>query len=166
MGGSGALPPFPPQVLHPEWGVVEHMFLGEYTHTLDDKGRLTIPSKFRGDLATGLVVTRSIDRCLVIYPMRAWEALKDQVSSLPLTDRNARDFRRLVFADATDTIPDGQGRVNIPQSLREYAGLDGQVVVAGCDAYIEVWNKDSWYEVRARFEESEDNAEKWVNLGI
>jgi MraZ protein len=107
-----------------------------------------------------------MDRCLVIYPMRAWEALTDRVSGLPMTDRNARDFRRLVYADATDTIPDGQGRVNIPQSLREFAGLDGQVVVAGCDAYIEVWNMDSWYEVRARFEESEDNAEKWANLGI
>ena len=142
------------------------MFLGEFTHTLDDKGRLTIPSKFRGDLATGLVVTRGMDPCLVIYPMRAWEALTERVSGLPMTDRNARDFRRLVFADATDTIPDGQGRVNIPQSLRDFAGLDGQVVVAGCDAYIEVWNMDSWYEVRARFEESEDNAEKWANLGI
>ena len=90
------------------------MFLGEFTHTLDDKGRLTIPSKFRGDLATGLVVTRGMDPCLVIYPMRAWEALTERVSGLPMTDRNARDFRRLVFAGAssaygdTPTVPKGE----------------------------------------------------------
>jgi MraZ protein len=146
--------------------MVEQMFLGEYTHSIDEKGRLTIPSKFRGDLATGLVVTRGMDRCLVIYPMRAWADLKDRISDLPMADRAARDFRRLLFANATDTVPDGQGRINIPQLLRDYADLDQQVIVAGCDSYIEVWGPDAWAEVRGRVEEGGDNLDRWAALGI
>ncbi len=142
------------------------MFLGEYLHTLDDKGRLTIPAKFRGDLATGLVVTKGIDRCLVIYSMDAWRALKERVAGLPMTDRNARDFRRLLFASAADTVPDAQGRVIVPQPLRDYAGLNGEVVVAGCDAYIELWNPDAWRDVQKRVEEDGDNVERWAQLGI
>jgi MraZ protein len=142
------------------------MFLGEYRHTIDDKGRLTIPAKYRGDLLTGLVVTKGIDRCLVIYPMEAWRALKERVAGLPMTDRNARDFRRLLFAGAADMVPDSQGRVTIPQPLREYAGLEDQAVVAGCDAYIEVWIPANWEGVQERVEEDEDNAERWASLGI
>jgi MraZ protein len=142
------------------------MFLGEYIHTIDDKGRLTIPAKFRGDLSTGLVVTRGMDVCLVIYPMEAWRKLTDRVSTLPLTSRNARDFRRLVYANATDTVPDGQGRINIPQLLREYAHLDGNAVVVGCDTYIEVWSPDGWAEVQIRVEESDENVERWADLEI
>jgi len=142
------------------------MFLGEYVHTIDEKGRLTIPAKFRGNLATGLVVTRWLDRCLVIYPMETWRVLKERIAGLPWTDRAARDFRRLVYASAADTVPDGQGRINIPQPLREYAGLDGQAVIVGCDSYIEVWNPEAWAEVRARVEESDENAERWAALGI
>ncbi len=140
------------------------MFLGEYRHTLDDKGRLTIPARFRGELAAGLVVTKGIDRCLLIYPMAAFEVLKGQIAGLPMTNRNVRDFRRLLFAGAADTVPDGQGRINIPQHLREYAGLTDQVVVVGCDAYIEVWAPDQWATVQARVEE--DIAERWATLGI
>lgn len=142
------------------------MFLGQYVHTIDEKGRLTIPAKFRGPLSAGLVITRWLDRCLVIYPMETWRVLRERIAGLPTTDRNVRDFRRLVYAGATDTVPDGQGRVNIPQPLREYAGLDGQVVIVGCDNYIEVWSPEAWEEVRARVEQSEENAERWASLGI
>ncbi|MBN1954609.1 MAG: division/cell wall cluster transcriptional repressor MraZ [Anaerolineae bacterium] len=142
------------------------MFLGEYTHTIDDKGRLTVPAKFRGDLTTGLVVTKGIDRCLVIYPMDAWRVLRDQVAVLPMTDRTARSFRRLIFSGASDTVPDGQGRINIPQPLREYAGLDGQVIVAGCDTYIELWTPKAWEETRSWAEQNADDAERWSGLGI
>ncbi len=142
------------------------MFLGEYLHTIDEKGRLTIPAKFRGELATGLVVTKGIDRCLVIYPMESWRVLKERVANLPMTDRTVRDFRRLLFASAADTVPDGQGRINIPQQLREYAGLDGQVVIAGCDTYIEVWSPDAWAGVQERVEEDADNTERWAALGV
>jgi len=142
------------------------MFLGAFTHTIDEKGRLTVPAKFRADLAAGLVVTRAIDRCLAIYPMEEWEQLAGQVSALPVTDRRARAFRRLVFADATDAIPDKQGRVLIPPRLREYAGIDGEVVVTGLNTYIEVWNPDAWDEERARVEAREADIEAWAALGI
>ena len=126
------------------------MFLGAFTHTIDEKGRLTVPAKFRADLAAGLVVTRGIDRCLAIYPMEEWERLAGQVSALPVTDRLARAFRRLVFADAADAIPDKQGRVLIPPRLRDYASLDGEVIVTGLNTYIEVWNPDAWDDERGR----------------
>lgn len=142
------------------------MFLGEYLHTIDDKGRLTIPAKFRGELAAGLVVTKGIDRCLVIYPMDGWQTYKERIASLPFTDQDARDLRRLVFASAADAVPDGQGRINIPQQLRDYAALDTQVVVAGCDSYIEVWNPQAWDQVRLRVEGSGQDAERWTALGI
>ncbi|MEA3339215.1 MAG: division/cell wall cluster transcriptional repressor MraZ [Chloroflexota bacterium] len=142
------------------------MFLGEFVHTIDEKGRLTVPAKFRDDLATGLVVTRGIDRCLAIYPLEEWEQLAEKVSTLPMTDRSARAFRRLVFAGASDAIPDKQGRVLIPPNLREYAGLDGEVIVTGLYAYIEVWNPDAWGEEREHVEGNDGNIEEWAALGI
>jgi MraZ protein len=142
------------------------MFLGEFLHSIDEKGRLTIPARFRADLAAGLVVTRGIDRCLAIYPIEEWKRLAEQVSGLPLTDRRARAFRRLVFANASDAVPDKQGRVLIPPHLREYASLNGEAVVTGLDTYIEVWNQDSWSGERARVEEADVNIEEWAALGI
>ena len=142
------------------------MFLGEFIHTVDDKGRLTVPSKFRADLAAGLVVTRGIDRCLAIYPIDEWNRLSEQVSALPMTDRRARAFRRLVFANASDAVPDKQGRVLIPPSLREYAGLDGDVVVTGLNTYIEVWSPDTWGEERDHVEGDYAGVEGWAGLGI
>jgi MraZ protein len=142
------------------------MFLGEFIHTIDEKGRLTVPAKFRADLAAGLVVTRGIDRCLAIYPMGEWERLAERVSALPLTDRRARAFRRLVFANASDAIPDKQGRVLIPPRLREYAGLDSEVIVTGLNTYIEVWGVDAWNQERGRVEGDEADVEEWAALGI
>ena len=142
------------------------MFLGAFVHTLDAKGRLTVPAKFRSDLAAGLVVTRGIDPCLTIYPMEEWGRLAEKVSALPLTDRRARAFRRLVFADAADVVPDKQGRVLIPPRLREYAGLDGEVVVTGLNTYIEVWNPEAWEEERGRVEAEDADIEEWATLGI
>ncbi len=142
------------------------MFLGEYIHTIDDKGRLVIPAKFRNALAGGMVITKGIDRCLVIYSMEAWQAYRERISSLPMMDRDARDLRRLVFAGAVDVVPDTQGRFLIPPSLREYAGLDGQVVIAGCDRYIELWNPEEWAKVQTRMTQNEGNAERWATLGV
>ena len=142
------------------------MFLGEFIHTIDEKGRLTVPARFRADLAAGLVVTRGIDRCLAIYPIDEWKQLAEQVSALPMTDRRARAFRRLVFASASDAIPDKQGRVLIPPHLREYASLDGEAVVTGLNTYIEVWNTESWGEERDRVEGGSVNIEEWAALGI
>jgi MraZ protein len=142
------------------------MFLGEFVHTVDDKGRLTIPARFRADLDKGLVVTRGIDRCLVIYPMEEWERLAEQVSALPMTDRRARAFRRLVFANASDATPDKQGRVLIPPRLREYASLDSEAIVTGLNTYIEVWSPESWAEEREHVEGYEADIEGWEALGI
>ncbi len=142
------------------------MFLGEYIHTIDEKGRLVVPAKFRNALAGGMVITKGVDRCLVIYSMDEWQAYRERISSLPTMDRGARDLRRLIFAGAVDIVPDSQGRFVIPQSLREYAGLDGQVVIAGCDTYIEIWNPEEWAKVQARMTQDEGNAERWATLGV
>ncbi|MGQ9467347.1 MAG: division/cell wall cluster transcriptional repressor MraZ [Anaerolineae bacterium] len=142
------------------------MFLGEFIHTIDEKGRLVIPAKFRSALASGMVITRGMDRCLVIYPMEAWQAYRERISSLPTTDQSARDLRRLVFGSAADITPDSQGRFVIPPSLREYAGLDGQVVVVGCDNYIELWHPEKWAKVQDRMAQNEENIERWAALGV
>lgn len=142
------------------------MFLGEYVHSIDEKGRLTVPARFRAELDAGLVVTRGIDRCLAIYPMEEWRRLAEEVSALPMTDRRARAFRRLVFANASDAIPDKQGRVLIPPHLREYANLGTDVIVIGLDTYIEVWNPDAWHGERERVEGCDGNIEEWEALGI
>jgi MraZ protein len=142
------------------------VFLGEFVHILDSKGRLTIPAKFRAGLDTGLVMTRGIDRCLAVFPMAEWEHLAQQVSGLPMTDRRARAFKRLLFANASDVLPDKQGRVLIPPRLREYANLDGEVVVAGLDTHIEVWNTEAWDKEREQVEGAEVDIDAWATLGI
>ncbi len=141
------------------------MFLGEYSPTIDDKGRLTLPAKYRVQLAAGVVVTRGIDKCLFIFPLDEWSKLAAQLSALPLTDPQARDFRRLIFAGATDTELDKQGRVLLPQNLREYANLDGNVIVAGLNNHIEIWTPEAWNAIRANID-SGVSAEYWARLGI
>ena len=142
------------------------MFLGEFVHTIDGGGRLTVPARFRADLTAGLVITRGLDHCLAIYPLEEWRQLAERVSGLPMTDRRARAFRRLVFANAADAVPDKQGRVLIPPRLREYASLDGEVVVTGLNTYIEVWNPESWGEEREHVEGDGTDVEEWATLGI
>ncbi len=142
------------------------MFLGEYNHTLDEKGRVTIPSRFRPYLATGVVVTRGLDGCLALYPNSTWEALAQKVNALPMTDRRARDFRRFVYGSATESVPDRQGRVLIPAYLRQYATIDGEVTVVGMNTYFEIWNPEAWQAMRQGVEDDRDNAERWADLGI
>ncbi|HET91881.1 MAG TPA: transcriptional regulator MraZ [Chloroflexi bacterium] len=142
------------------------MFLGEFVHTIDEAGRLTIPAKFREELAEGLVITRGLDRCLAIYPMDEWEQLAERVSGLPITDRYARAFRRLVFANASHAAPDRQGRMVIPPRLREYIGLDSEVVVIGLNTYIELWHPEPWDEERDRVEAEDGGIDQWAVLGI
>ncbi len=142
------------------------MFLGSFTHSLDDKGRMTIPAKYRPELAAGVVVTRGLDHNLVIYPVDEWQRLSERIRQLPYTDKNARDFRRLVFGMATDAVPDKQGRILIPTELREYAGIDTEAVVAGMDSYIEVWSPAAWQSLRQTVEQNADQADNWLNLGI
>ncbi len=143
------------------------MFLGEFSHNLDDKGRLTIPAKFRDELAGGVVITRGIDRCLSVFPRQVWATLAERIAQLPLTQRNARNFGRLMFSGAADFIPDRQGRVLIPQGLREYAGLNSEAVIIGLYDRLEIWNPELWASVKAAVEEDPESiAEQLHELGI
>lgn len=141
------------------------MFLGEYTHTIDGKGRLTIPSKFRGMLAAGLVVTRGFDQNLMIFPLDGWKGLANRIEERPLSDEDMRAFRRRVFSGAVDLVPDKQGRILMPSYLRDFAGIDGEVVIAGMYNYLEIWSSEAWKKVRESFE-SDDDATRWEDLGI
>ncbi len=142
------------------------MFLGEFEHTLDDRGRITLPAKFREELAQGVVITRGLDRCLFLFPMDQWVPLAERISTLPLGKSGARTLRRLLFSGASDLVLDRQGRILIPAYLREYADINGQVVIAGLNNYIEIWSAAVWREVKARAEDDVVNAEQWAELGI
>jgi MraZ protein len=143
------------------------MFLGEFSHALDDKGRLTIPAKFRDGLAGGLVITRGIDHCLAVYPRQVWDQLAERIAKLPISQRNARNFSRLMFSGAADFVPDRQGRVLIPQPLRDYAGLDGDAVIIGLHDRLEIWNPENWTALRTEVEENPESiAEQLQELGI
>lgn len=139
------------------------MFLGEYRHTIDDKGRLTIPAKYRAFLAAGMVITRGLDRNLMAFSLEGFEELAARVKNLPWGDPSAREFRRRVFSGAVDLVPDRQGRVLLPPYLREFAGIEADVVITGMLDHMEIWNSDTWTPVR---EAAEDDEQHWENLGI
>ena len=122
------------------------MFMGEYRHTVDPKGRLIVPSKFRELLGTEFVVTRGLDGCLFVYPMDSWTAYVDKLKKLPLTDKNARLFMRFLIAGANTCELDKQGRILLPATLREFAGLEKDVLLAGMLDHIEIWNEERWKE--------------------
>lgn len=141
------------------------MFLGEFTHTIDDKGRLTIPAKFRGQLAAGLVVTRGFDQNLMLFPMDGWQELATRIATRPMSDEDMRTFRRRLFSGAIDLEPDRQGRILLPQYLRDFAAINNEVVIAGNYDYVELWSTKNWAAVRTGIENSDDTA-RWADLGI
>jgi MraZ protein len=120
--------------------------MGTYTPKLDDKGRLFLPAKFRDQLSEGLVVTRGQERCLTVWPMRAFEQLAGQAQEAPVTDKAVRDYTRLLFAGASDDQPDKQGRLTIPPMLREYASLSKDVIVIGVGNRLEIWDSARWQD--------------------
>lgn len=143
------------------------MFIGEYKHLLDSKGRLAIPTKFKAKLSDGAVVTRGLDNCLFLYPHKDWVKLAQKLKELPISQSNSRAFTRLMLAGAMDVEIDSQGRILIPGYLREYAGLKKDVVLAGLYNRLEIWNEDNWKIYKTRTEkESTDIAEKLGELGI
>jgi MraZ protein len=143
------------------------MFMGEFDHTVDEKGRIAIPAKFRGRFADGLVVTRGLDRCLWVYTAGDWAVLAEKIARLPLTQADARSFTRLMFSGANDLLLDKQGRIVVPTYLREYARLQNDAVVIGVNTRLEIWSRDSWNQTRARVEEEgEFIAEHLATLGI
>jgi len=143
------------------------MFIGEYIHNLDSKGRVAIPVKFRQKLTGGAIVTRGLDHCLFVFTNKDWEILAQKLIALPLAQANSRAFVRLMLAGAVDVELDKQGRILIPDYLREYAGLKKQVVVAGLYNRIEIWDSEAWHGYKTKTEASSDEiAEKLGELGI
>ncbi len=125
-----------------KWGM--NMFIGEYHHTIDEKGRIIIPSKFRESLGERFIVTRGIENCLFIYSAENWAHITEQLNSLPFTRKDARIFNRFFMSGATDVELDKQGRVNLPAPLISYAGLLKDCVIIGTGDRMEIWSKESW----------------------
>lgn len=143
------------------------MFIGEYQHSIDDKGRLAIPVKFRVELSKGAVVTRGLDRCLFVYTMPAWKRLAEKLMQLPISQSKSRAFARLMLAGAMDVGVDKQGRIIVPEYLREYAGISKAVVVAGLYDRLEIWDETAWKTYKTSTEnESNHIAEAMGELGV
>lgn len=130
------------------------MFMGEYQHSVDAKGRLIVPSKFRDALGESFVITRGLDHCLFGYPMDEWRKLEEKLKDLPMTKKDARTFARFLFSGATEVEIDKQGRINIPSTLIQHANLEKECVVLGVSRKIEIWSKDAW---EIYFNESADS---------
>ena len=142
------------------------MFIGEYLHNLDNKGRIAIPVKFRRELAKA-VVTKGLDGCLVVYPATEWKKLADKLATLPISQANTRAFSRLMLAGAMDVAVDRQGRIMLPDYLRKFAGLNKKVIVAGLYNRVEIWDSSKWENYRQGVEQkSEGIAEKLGELGV
>jgi len=143
------------------------MFIGEYQHSIDTKKRLAVPSKFRGELGSKIVVTRGLDKCLFIYPMKIWEELAKKLGNLPVGEAGTRSFIRLMLAGATDVEIDKQGRILIPDYLKKYAGLKKNITVAGLYNRLEIWDEKKWNDYKSKTEKSADEiAEQLGKLGV
>lgn len=141
------------------------MFLGEFTHALDEKGRLTIPSKFRKDLNDQCVVARGLDGCLSVYPMKEWELLIEKLDQKPSSDVRVRRFKRQFFASASVEALDRQGRLSIPQQLLDYAGISRDVTIVGESNIIELWSEDRWNkQLEDEGEESFENLAAFLGI--
>lgn len=128
------------------------MFIGEYNHTLDDKGRIAIPAKFRALLASGAVVTRGLDNCLVLYTKDEWQKVAEKLAALPMSKPDARAFARLMLAGAMDVELDKQGRIVLPAYLRNFAKLKSSVVIAGLFNRVEIWDESAWAAYKSETE--------------
>lgn len=143
------------------------MFMGEYQHTLDIKGRLIIPAKFRESLGASAVMTRGLDNCLFLFPQSEWLILEEKLKTLPLTKADARQFVRFFFSGATESELDKQGRISIPQNLRDYSKMDKEATIIGVSNRVEIWSSELWHDYMNIAEESyEKIAENIVELGI
>lgn len=143
------------------------MFMGEYKHTIDEKGRLIVPAKFRELLGESFVVTKGLDNCLFIYPQEEWQAFEDKLKNLPIANKSARKFTRFFLAGANNCMLDKQGRVLIPNNLRVFAELEKEVVLIGVSNRIEIWSKELWDAYNNNDDLSVDEiAEQMTDLGI
>ncbi|MFH0819752.1 MAG: division/cell wall cluster transcriptional repressor MraZ [bacterium] len=143
------------------------MFIGEYRHNLDQKGRIAVPSKFRINLKDGAVVTRGLDECLFLYSKKEWQKLAEKLANLPVGRANSRAFSRLMLGGAMEVNIDKQGRIILPDYLRSYAGIRKKVVVAGLYNRVEIWDEEKWEEFKVEAEKSSSEiAETMGELGV
>ncbi|ADQ46728.1 MraZ protein [Caldicellulosiruptor kronotskyensis 2002] len=143
------------------------MLIGEYKHVVDSKGRIILPSKFREELGERFILTKGLDNCLFGYSLKEWAVLEEKLKKLPLTSKEARTFLRFFFAGASECEVDKQGRVLIPQNLREYAGIQKEVFIIGVMTRIEIWSEDNWLKEMTNENLSVDRiAQKMEELGI
>ncbi len=141
------------------------MFMGEYNHTIDAKSRVIIPSKFRETLGDEFVVTKGLDGCLFVYDMKEWNVFEEKLKSLPITNKDARQFVRFFLAGAASVEVDKQGRILVPSVLREFADLQKDVVLIGVASRVEIWSKERW-DGTANYEDMEEIAEHMADLGL
>lgn len=143
------------------------MLMGEYKHNIDAKGRLIMPAKFRSDLGAKFILTRGLDGCLFGYPEEEWAILEEKLKKLPLAKKEARAFTRFFYSAATECELDKQGRINIPQTLREHAKLEKTCHIVGVSDRIEIWSESKWNEFSSEAEESFDEiAENMIDFGF
>lgn len=144
--------------------LLEGFFIGEFAHSLDERGRLAIPAKFRPRFKEGAVVTRWLEKSLAVFPTKRFAELQRKVAELPVSRGNARQFTRFLMSGAHDDEPDGQGRIVLPQHLREYAGVANEAIVVGANDHLEIWSPKNWRDYIADTEGS--MAERLADLGI
>ena len=141
------------------------MFMGEYNHSIDQKGRLIVPSKFREQLGNEFVVTKGLDGCLFVYSNEEWQRIEEKFREIPLTTKDARKFSRFFFAGAATCEVDKQGRILLPSNLREYAAIEKEVVSVGVLSRVEIWSKDRWSE-NGDYDDMDEIAEHMAELGL
>jgi MraZ protein len=141
------------------------MFMGEYSHSIDAKGRLIMPAKYREQLGSEFVVTKGLDGCLFVYPQEEWQSIETKFREVPLTTKDARKFSRFFFAGAAACVIDKQGRILLPSVLREFAGLEKDVVLVGVLNRIEIWDKAKWEETNG-YDDMDEIAEHMADLGL
>lgn len=142
------------------------MFTGEYRHAIDAKGRVAVPARFRAELAAGAFVSRWIDTCLAIFPRPEWDRFANRVAELPVSDAGARVFSRFVFSGAFEFLLDAQGRLVLPPTLRDFAGLTSDAVVVGARDHIELWEPGNWATYSAEMNSADALAARITDLGI
>lgn len=128
------------------------MFIGEFTHSIDEKGRLAVPIKFRAVLAQGAVITKGLGGCLFLYTKSEWDKVAEKINNMPVSQSNARAFSRFMLGGAMDMLPDKQGRINLPKYLMAYAGIKNNVIVVGLLNRLEIWDSKAWQEYKVKTE--------------
>ena len=143
------------------------MLIGEYTHSLDPKKRLSLPAKFRSELGKKVVITRGLDNCLFVYPLKEWQRISKKIAELPLGQADTRGFNRFFLSGAVEVDIDSVGRILVPDFLKDFAGLGTKVVLAGIHDRVEIWDENVWSEYKKRIEKQGDAlAEKLGEIGV